>query len=33
MPVGPFVQETDAIAQLMVDINLHGVIFGSKLAL
>jgi NAD(P)-dependent dehydrogenase (short-subunit alcohol dehydrogenase family) len=33
MPIGPFAQETDAIAQLMVDINLHGVIFGSKLAL
>jgi len=33
MPIGPFVDETDAIAKRMVDINLHGVIFGSKLAL
>ncbi len=33
MPIGPFVEETDATASRMVDINLHGVIFGSKLAL
>ena len=33
MPVGPFVQETDAMAARMIDINLDGVIFGSKLAL
>jgi len=33
MPIGPFVEETDATALRMVDINLHGVIFGSKLAL
>jgi NAD(P)-dependent dehydrogenase (short-subunit alcohol dehydrogenase family) len=33
MPVGPFLEETDAIAERMVDINLHGVILGSKLAL
>ncbi len=33
MPVGPFVQETDAMTQRMIDINLEGVIFGSKLAL
>jgi NAD(P)-dependent dehydrogenase (short-subunit alcohol dehydrogenase family) len=33
MPIGPFVAETDATAQRMVDINLHGVICGSKLAL
>jgi NAD(P)-dependent dehydrogenase (short-subunit alcohol dehydrogenase family) len=33
MPVGPFVQESDATARRMVDINLHGVILGSKLAL
>lgn len=33
MPVGPFVQETDAMAARMIDINLHGVLFGSKLAL
>src|SRR5205807_6604079 len=29
MPVGPFVEETDATAKRMVDINVHGVIFGS----
>lgn len=33
MPVGPFVDETDATARRLVDINLHGVIYGSKLAL
>jgi NADP-dependent 3-hydroxy acid dehydrogenase YdfG len=33
MPIGPFVDETDATARRMVDINLHGVINGSKLAL
>src|SRR5579875_1853308 len=33
MPIGPFVQERDATARRLVDINLHGVIFGSKLAL
>jgi short-subunit dehydrogenase len=33
MPIGPFVQESDAIAERMIDINLYGVIFGSKLAL
>jgi NAD(P)-dependent dehydrogenase (short-subunit alcohol dehydrogenase family) len=33
MPVGPFVAETDATAERLVDINLHGVIIGSKLAL
>ncbi len=33
MPVGPFLQETDAMAARMIDINLQGVIFGSKLAL
>ncbi len=33
MPIGPFVDETDATAARMVDINIHGVIFGSKLAL
>ncbi len=33
MPVGPFVQESDATAQRLVDINLTGVILGSKLAL
>jgi len=32
MPIGPFVEETDATAARMIDINLHGVIFGSKLA-
>jgi short-subunit dehydrogenase len=33
MPIGAFVEEADGTAQRMVDINLHGVIFGSKLAL
>jgi NAD(P)-dependent dehydrogenase (short-subunit alcohol dehydrogenase family) len=33
MPIGPFLEETDATARRMVDINLHGVILGSKLAL
>ncbi len=33
MPVGPFVSETDETARRIVDINLHGVIIGSKLAL
>jgi NAD(P)-dependent dehydrogenase (short-subunit alcohol dehydrogenase family) len=33
MPVGPFIEEDDATARTMIDINLHGVIFGSKLAL
>jgi NAD(P)-dependent dehydrogenase (short-subunit alcohol dehydrogenase family) len=33
MPVGPFVAETPATAARLVDINLHGVITGSKLAL
>jgi NAD(P)-dependent dehydrogenase (short-subunit alcohol dehydrogenase family) len=33
MPIGAFVDETDATATRMVDINVHGVIFGSKLAL
>jgi NAD(P)-dependent dehydrogenase (short-subunit alcohol dehydrogenase family) len=33
MPVGPFAQETDAMAARMIGINLEGVIFGSKLAL
>ena len=33
MPIGAFVEETDATAERMIDINLHGVIYGSKLAL
>jgi NAD(P)-dependent dehydrogenase (short-subunit alcohol dehydrogenase family) len=33
MAIGPFLEETDATAARMIDINLHGVIFGSKLAL
>jgi NADP-dependent 3-hydroxy acid dehydrogenase YdfG len=33
MPIGPFVEETDATMQRMIDINLNGVIYGSKLAL
>ena len=33
MPIGPFLDEDDATAQRMIDINLHGVIYGMKLAL
>ena len=33
MPIGPFVAEDDATARRMIDINLHGVIFGTKLAI
>jgi NAD(P)-dependent dehydrogenase (short-subunit alcohol dehydrogenase family) len=33
MPIGPFVSETDVTAQRIIDINVHGVINGSKLAL
>jgi NADP-dependent 3-hydroxy acid dehydrogenase YdfG len=33
MPIGPFVEEDDATARRMIDINLHGVIFGTKLAI
>jgi NAD(P)-dependent dehydrogenase (short-subunit alcohol dehydrogenase family) len=33
MPIGPFVAESDATAARMININLNGVILGSKLAL
>ncbi len=33
MPLGRFVDEDDATALRMIDINVHGVIFGMKLAL
>ncbi len=33
MPLGRFVEEDDAIAHRMVDINVHGVMLGMKLAL
>jgi NADP-dependent 3-hydroxy acid dehydrogenase YdfG len=33
MPIGPFVDETDPTMDRMIDINLKGVIYGSKLAL
>jgi NADP-dependent 3-hydroxy acid dehydrogenase YdfG len=33
MPIGPFTSEDDATARRMIDINLHGVIYGMKLAL
>jgi NAD(P)-dependent dehydrogenase (short-subunit alcohol dehydrogenase family) len=33
MPVGPFVAETDEMAHRLLEVNLHGVINGSKLAL
>ncbi|MBA2522638.1 MAG: SDR family oxidoreductase [Solirubrobacterales bacterium] len=32
MPVGPLVEESDETARIMVDINLHGVLLGTKLA-
>jgi NAD(P)-dependent dehydrogenase (short-subunit alcohol dehydrogenase family) len=33
MPIGPFVDESDAAAQRLLDINIYGVILGSKLAI
>jgi NADP-dependent 3-hydroxy acid dehydrogenase YdfG len=33
MPLGRFVDESDELARRMIDINLHGVILGMKLAL
>ena len=33
MPVGPFLAETDETAMRQVDINVHGVILGMKIAL
>jgi NADP-dependent 3-hydroxy acid dehydrogenase YdfG len=33
MPLGPFVDEDDATARRILDINVHGVILGMKLAL
>ena len=33
MPLGPFADEDDATAHRLVDINLHGVITGTKLAI
>ncbi|HET9720621.1 MAG TPA: SDR family oxidoreductase [Solirubrobacteraceae bacterium] len=33
MPIGPYLEETDTIADRIVDINLRGVMLGSKLAL
>jgi NAD(P)-dependent dehydrogenase (short-subunit alcohol dehydrogenase family) len=33
MPIGPFIEETDAAAARLIDINLTGVILGSKLAI
>jgi NAD(P)-dependent dehydrogenase (short-subunit alcohol dehydrogenase family) len=33
MPVGPFLEETDASAVRQLDINVHGIIFGMKEAL
>jgi NAD(P)-dependent dehydrogenase (short-subunit alcohol dehydrogenase family) len=33
MPIGPFTEESDATADRMIDINLRGLIYGSKLAL
>jgi NADP-dependent 3-hydroxy acid dehydrogenase YdfG len=33
MPIGPFTEEDDATATRMIDINLHGVIYGTKIAI
>jgi len=33
MPIGPFLQEDDATARRILDINVHGVILGMKLVL
>ncbi|MQA75057.1 MAG: SDR family NAD(P)-dependent oxidoreductase [Solirubrobacterales bacterium] len=33
MPIGDFLEEDDLTARRMIDINLHGVLFGMKLAL
>ena len=33
MPLGRFAEESDETARMMIDINLHGVIYGTKLAL
>jgi NAD(P)-dependent dehydrogenase (short-subunit alcohol dehydrogenase family) len=33
MPIGPFTEESDETARALVDVNLNGVIIGSKLAL
>jgi NADP-dependent 3-hydroxy acid dehydrogenase YdfG len=33
MPLGPFLQEDDATAQRIMDINVHGVILGMKVTL
>jgi NADP-dependent 3-hydroxy acid dehydrogenase YdfG len=33
MPIGPFLDEDDATARRIIDINVHGVILGMKLAL
>jgi NAD(P)-dependent dehydrogenase (short-subunit alcohol dehydrogenase family) len=33
MPIGPFEEETDEVARRQVDINIHGVVLGMKLAL
>jgi NADP-dependent 3-hydroxy acid dehydrogenase YdfG len=33
MPIGPFVEEDDATARRQFDINVHGLIYGMKLAI
>jgi NADP-dependent 3-hydroxy acid dehydrogenase YdfG len=33
MPLGPFLDEDDATARRLVDVNVHGVLIGMKLAL
>lgn len=33
MPVGRFIEEDDATARRQIDVNIHGVLFGMKIAL
>ncbi len=33
MPIGPFVEEEDRVTRKEIDINVHGVIFGTKIAI
>ncbi len=33
MPIGPFTEESDETTKAIIDINVHGVLLGSKLAL
>ena len=33
MPVGPFLEESDATARRIVDVNVHGMLYGMKIVL